>query len=68
MMNKESVFVYAVATACGLAWLWVSLSVGQAVVAGLASLGLLVIAWHVIDTLDGVARSHYAPKGDRNND
>ena len=61
-MNKETVFVYAIATGCGLAWLWVSLSVGQALVAGLAALGLTVIAWHAIDTIDGVARNHYAPK------
>jgi len=61
-MNRETVFVYAIATGCGLAWLWVSLSVGEALVAGLAALGLAVIAWHAIDTIDGVARSHYSPK------
>ena len=67
-MNKESIFAYGVAVAGGLAWLWFSLSPQEAVVAGLATLGLTVIVWHAIDTIDGVARNHYAPKEDKSND
>ena len=67
-MNKESIIAYGIAVAGGLAWLWFSLSVQEAIVAGLATLGLAVIVWHAIDTIDGVARNHYAPKGDKSND
>ena len=67
-MNKESIIAYGIAVAGGLAWLWFSLSPQEAVVAGLATLGLTVIVWHAIDTIDGVARNHYAPKEDKSND
>jgi len=61
-MNKESVIAYGIAVAGGLAWLWFSLSIAEAVVAGFATLGLAVIVWNVIDTIDSAARNHYAPK------
>ncbi|NDF70839.1 MAG: hypothetical protein EB131_06850 [Betaproteobacteria bacterium] len=61
-MNKESVIAYGIAVAGGLAWLWFSLSIVEAVVAGFATLGLSVVVWHAIDTIDSVARNHYAPK------
>lgn len=61
-MDKGTGIVYGIATACGVAWLWSSLNLGEAVVAALAAFGLLVIAWHAIDTLDSAARNHYAPK------
>ncbi len=67
-MNKESIIAYGIAVAGGAAWLWFSLSPQEAVVAGLATLGLTVIVWHAIDTIDGVARNHYAPKEDKSND
>jgi hypothetical protein len=61
-MNKESIIAYGIAVAGGLAWLWFSGSLQEAVVALFATIGLVVVVWHAIDTIDGVARNHYAPK------
>jgi len=36
----------------------------QGVVAGLSTLGALVIGWHVVDSIDDVLRARYAPKKD----
>lgn len=66
-MNKESVIAYGIAVGGGLAWLWLSLSPQEAIVAALATLGLAVIVWHAIDTIDGAARRHYVPKEDKKN-
>ena len=34
------------------------------VVAGLSTLGALVIGWHIVDVIDDVLRARYAPKKD----
>ena len=61
-MNKESIIAYGIAVGGGAAWLWFSLSIAEAVVAGFATLGLAVVVWHAIDTIDSIARNHYTPK------
>ena len=61
MMNRETAIVYTVAAATGAAFAY-AVNIPTGVVAGLATIGAIVIVWHVFDTVRGAIESHYAAK------
>jgi hypothetical protein len=60
-MNKETAIVYSIAAvvAAGTAYLE---AITTGIVAGLSTIGAIVILWHLFDTVRGGVESYYEAK------
>jgi hypothetical protein len=61
-MNKETAAVYCAAIAVAAVTAYAGGALIDVARNGLASIGVVVIAWHLFDTVNGALADHYAPK------
>lgn len=60
-MNRETAIVYLVATVVAVL-VGMASSVAVGIVAGLATIGGIVVAWHLFDAIRDAIASHYEKK------
>ena len=61
-MNKETAAVYGAAIAVAAVTAYAGGSLIDVPRNGLASIGVVMVAWHLFDTVNGALADHYTPK------
>ncbi len=62
-MDKEVVVVYTIAIVAGVARAVALGSIIDGIITGMAVLGLIVLTYHIADTINEELRAHYTKEG-----
>jgi hypothetical protein len=63
LMDKEVVVVYTIAIVAGVARAVALSSIIDGIITGMAVLGVIVLTYHIADTINEELRAHYTKEG-----